>query len=227
MPARARWAALPAALLSLQASAEPLEAVLARLDRAAADFRDLEAEFERTTFTAVLNESSQESGKLWIRRAGARNRLMHIEFQGPNPRSLGFDGTQGQIYYPKIQTVQIYELGKHRALIDQFLLLGFGTAGREVARSYSIKVAGEATVAGRKTTRLEMVPKSAEVGQHVLSIELSIPEDAAYPLQQRFVQPGGDYTLVVYSAIRWNPNLPEAQFRLELPKGVKREYPQK
>jgi outer membrane lipoprotein-sorting protein len=227
MPWRLPWAALLAALVSLIASAEPLEAVLARLDKAAAEFRDLTAEFSRTNYTAVLNETTQESGRLWIRRAGPRNRLMRLEFDGPNPRSLGFDGAQGQIFYPKIQTVQIYDLGKHRSLVDQFLLLGFGTAGREMARSYNIKMAGETTVAERKSTRLQLAPKSAEVAQHVLSVELAIPEGAGYPVQQRFSLPGGDWARVVYSAIRWNPNLPEAQFRLNLPKGVKREYPQK
>jgi len=227
MLVRALLRALTGALFFLQAPAQPVEAVLARLDQAAAQFRDLSAEFQRTTYTAVLNESSQESGRLFIRRVGARNRLMRIEFEGNNPRSLGFDGTEGQIYYPKIQTVLIYDLGKHRSLVDQFLLLGFGTAGKDMARSYDIKAAGEATVGGRRTTRLELVPKSAEVAQYVLRIELWIPEDGAYPVQQRFIQPGGDYTLVVYSAVRWNPNLSEAQCRLNLPKGVKREYPQK
>jgi outer membrane lipoprotein-sorting protein len=227
MPWRLLWAALLPALVSLTASAEPLEAVLARLDKAAAEFRDLTADFSRTNYTAVLNETTQESGKLWIRRAGPRNRLMRVEFDGPNPRSLSFDGSQGQIFYPKILTVQIYDLGKHRSLVDQFLLLGFGTAGRDLARSYHIKVAGETTAAEHEGTRIELAPKSAEVAQHVLAVELVIPHDAGYPVQQRFSLPGGDWARVVYSAVRWNPNLPEAQFRLNLPKGVKREYPQK
>jgi len=214
-------------LLSVAAGAEPLDTVLARLDRAAADFRDLAADFQRTSFTAVLSDSSQESGKLWIRREGSRKSLMRVEFGGANPRSLAFDGTRGQVYYPKIQTVQIYELGKHRSLVDQFLLLGFGTAGRDMARSYTLRAAGEETVAGRQTTRLELTPKSQEVQQYVQKVELWIPADAGHPVQQKFHQPGGDYALVVYTGVRWNPNLPEAQSRLNLPQGVKREYPQK
>jgi hypothetical protein len=58
-------------------------------------------------------------------------------------------------------------------------------------------------------------------------VELWIPEDGGYPVQQKFLQPGGDYALVMYSGIRWNPNLPETQLKLALPPGVKREYPQK
>ena len=33
-----------------------------------------------------------------------------------------------QIYYPKSNTVEEYDLGKERAMIDQFLLLGFGSS---------------------------------------------------------------------------------------------------
>ncbi len=218
--------ALLASVVCLPA-ADSVEAIQARMDLAAASFRDVTADFKRTSFTAVLDEASQESGTLWIRRAGPRNRLMRIEFQGANPRSLAFDGTRGQIYYPKIQTVQIYELGKHRSLVDQFLLLGFGTTGKELAQSYTIGVAGREEAAGRRCARLELTPRSAEVLQYVQKVELWIPDDSGYPVQQRFLLPGGDYTLVVYSGWRWNPGLTEAQCRLDLPKGVKREYPQK
>jgi len=227
MPLKAALVLGSVALAGPTLWAEPLEAVLKRMDQAAAGFRDLAAEFQRTTYTAVLNDASRESGRLWIQRSGARQTSMRLEFEGPNPRSLAFDGTRGQIYYPKIQTVQIYELGKYRSLVDRFLLLGFGTAGQEVARSYAIRVAGGEAVAGRQATRLELTPKAAEVLQYIERVELWIPEDGGYPVQQKFLQPGGDYALVMYSGIRWNPNLPEAQLKLALPPGVKREYPQK
>jgi outer membrane lipoprotein-sorting protein len=206
---------------------EPLEAVLARMDKDAATFRSLTAEFKRITYTAVLQDSSQETGKLWIRRSGPHNTLMRIDFAEPNPRVLAFDGTRGQIYYPKIQTVQIYDLGKHRSLVDQFLLLGFGSSGRQLTGGYVLKTAGEEAVAGRRATRLELTPKSSEVLQYVQKVELWIPEDHGYPVQQRFLQPGGDYALITYSDIQLNPNLPDDQVKLSLPAGVKREYPQK
>lgn len=216
-----------AGIAGMACAGEPLEAVLARMDREAATFRGLTAEFKRITYTAVLQDSSRETGKLWIRRNGPRNTLMRIDFAEPNPRVLAFDGTRGQIYYPKIQTVQIYELGKHRSLVDQFLLVGFGSSGRQLAGGYTLQAAGEETVAGRIATRLELTPKSSEVLQYVQKVELWIPADQGYPVQQRFLQAGGDYALITYSGIQVNPNLPEERVKLNLPAGVKREYPQK
>lgn len=209
------------------AGADALEAVLARMDQEAAGFRDLTAQLTKTSYTAVLNESSQESGSVWIKRSGARDLTMKVEFTGPNERALGFENSKGQIYYPKIRSVQIFDLGKSRRLVDQFLLLGFGTPGKEVAKNYRLAVAGEEAVAGQKCTRVELIPKSAEVLQHLQKVELWIPENAGHPVQQKLFQLGGDYTVIIYTDLKLNPKLPETAFRLDLPKDVKREYPQK
>ena len=209
------------------AAADTLEAVLARMDKEAAGFRDLSAQLKKTSYTAVLNDNSQESGAVWIKRSRPRGLTMKVEFSGPNERALGFENSQGQIYYPKIQTVQIFDLGKSRRLVDQFLLLGFGTSGKEAAKNYQLAVGGQEVAAGQKCTRLELVPKSSEVLQHLQKVELWIPENAGHPVQQKFFQRGGDYTVIIYTDLKLNPALPETSFRLNLPKGVKREYPQK
>ncbi len=217
---------LMSGLSAVAAPAETTEAALARMDQEAAAFRDMTAKLKKASFTAVLNETSQESGTIWLRRAGAKRVLMRVEFTEPDPRSVGLDGTTGQVYYPKIQTVQIYNLGKSSVLIDQFSLLGFGTPRKELEKSYTIRAAGEETIDGRPATRLELTPKPAKVLEHVKKVELWIPLDAGHPVQQKFFQPGGDYYLITYSDLKLNPNLAEAAFKLALPKGVKREYPQ-
>ncbi len=223
MPLRAALIAL-LALVSLYG--ESTRDVLARLDRDAAAFRQATARLTRATHTAVLNDTTTETGQMWLRRDGKRV-LVRIEMSAPDVRSYSFEGTTANVYYPKLNTVQIWDLGKSRSLIDQFLLLGFGSSGTELARNYSLKVAGEEVVAGRKATRLELVPKSAKLREQFEKIDLWIPLDAGYPIQQKLYQPGGDYYLIAYSEVQINPNLPDPAFRLKLPQDVKREYPQK
>jgi outer membrane lipoprotein-sorting protein len=126
-----------------------------------------------------------------------------------------------------MNTVQVYDVGKSRSLVDQFVLLGFGTSGKELAKNYTVNATGEDIVKGRNTTRLELVPRSAKVKEQITKVELWIPLDAGHPVQQKFYQPGGDYYLVTYSDVQLNPNLPDDAFRLKLPANVKREYPQK
>ena len=65
-----------------------------------------------------------------------------------------------------------FNLGKNRGLVDQFLLLGFGTAGKELRKGYGIKLAGEATVEDRKTVELELTPKSEDVLKQFSKIQI-------------------------------------------------------
>jgi outer membrane lipoprotein-sorting protein len=203
-------------------AADTLQDVLARMNQQAAEFRQVTAKLKKTSYTAILNDTSVESGAIWMRRAG-RGIEMRGEVTGSDARSFGFRDTRGEIYYPNMNTVQIYDLGKAKSLVDQFMLLGFGSSGRDIERNYTVKLAGVETIGGRKTDRLELVPKSAEARQQVTRVDLWIPEDAGYPVQQKFYQPGGNYYLVVYSDIKVNPGLPDSDFRLKVPANAKKD----
>ncbi len=207
-------------------AAETTQAVLARMDTESASLRQVTAHFDKITYTAVLKDSSQESGTLWVKRSG-RTLLMRSEVQQPEPYSAAFEGATVQKYFPKLKTVQVFDLSSYRGLVDQFMLLGFGSSGKELLKSYSVSVGGQETIASRACTRLELVPKSQKARDQFSKIELWIPLDAGYPVQQKLWQPGGDYYLVKYSDIKLNPGLPDEAFRLKLPPGVTKEYPQK
>jgi outer membrane lipoprotein-sorting protein len=206
--------------------AAPLEQVLSLMDKTAATFRDMSAKLTRVDFTAVIKDTSRESGSVRMKRAGAKDVRMKTEFGDPDPRTIVFEKDTARIYYPKMQTVQVYDLGKQRSLVDQFLLLGFGSSGTELTKTYSIKAAGEEQIAGAQTTRLELTPKNPAAREHLKSAELWITP-AGYPVQQKFHRPSGDYTLITYTDVQINTGAPDDAFRLVLPKGVKTEHPQK
>ncbi len=213
--------------LSAASAAQPLEKVLARMDDAAKSFQSLTGKVQKITYTAVIKDKSVESGSVLLKRAKPRDLRMLIQFTEPDEKSVAFQGRKAQIYYPKIQTVQEYDLGKHRNLVDQFLLLGFGTPGSELSRSYSIKMLGEEKVAGQTAARMLLVPKSEQAREHLKEVELWVADATGQPVQQKFVQPSGDYTQITYQEIKLNPNLKDDELKLKLPKGVKKEYPQK
>ena len=213
-------------LLGAPPGAETVQAVLARMDREAASFRQLTASLRNVTYTAILDDTSGENGAIWLQRSGAKIE-MRGEIFGDDARSFGFRENEGQIFYPKMKTVQIYDLGKARGLVDQFLLLGFGSSGRELQKNYTVTVAGEDVVGGQKTTRLELIPKSKQMQEQITRVEVWIPLNAGHPVQQKFWKPANNYDLVAYSDIKVNPGLPDSAFRLALPADVKPEYPQK
>jgi outer membrane lipoprotein-sorting protein len=48
-----------------------------------------------------------------------------------------------------------------------------------------------------------------------------------YPIQEKLLEPSGDWILVNYSNVRINPALDPGVFTLHTAPGVKIEYPQK
>jgi outer membrane lipoprotein-sorting protein len=208
------------------AAADTVQSVLQRLDKEAGSFRQITAKLTKKEYTAVLDDSSIENGHMWLERVGRRI-AMRVEITQPQAKSVGVSGNSAQVFYPKMNTVQIYDLGKAGALVDQFLVLGFGSSGKELAKNYSVTLAGEQTVGGEKTSKLDLVPRSAKVKEQIQKVELWIPLNAGYPIQQRVIEPGGNYYLFTYSDVKLNPNLPSTAFQLSLPADVHREFPQK
>ena len=206
--------------------ADNLSAVFAKIDQAAAKFKSLTADIRRVTHTDVINEDTVDSGTIRLKRTRPREMRMLIDLVEPDPKSVLVQGKKAEVYYPRIKTVQEWDLGKNRDLLDQFFLAGFGTTSHELQEAYTVRLAGVETIAGQKTTHLELIPKSKEVLQHLKRFELWIADENGLPVQQRFV-PAGQSVLVTYTNLKVNADLPDSALKLQLPKGVKREFPQK
>ena len=213
-------------LSSVLAPAEPLADILARMDRAAGDFRSLTAQMKRIQFTAVLSESSEMDGELRLKRT-KNGTLGVIEFTQPEQRTVVINGKQVQVYYPKANTVEIYDASKYTSNMDQILLLGFGTSSADLKKSYDFKDGGAQKINGAETTRIELTPKSAELKKLITKIELWIPEGQSNPIRAKFSEPSRNYELVDYADIKVNPAVPDSAFSLALPPKVKKIFPQK
>lgn len=216
-------AAAPSALVAQDAAS-----VLARMDRAADGFRGITATVKKVSFTAVIKESTEETGKMALYRPKPKDMRMLVEFAKPDERAVAFAGKKLQVYYPKLRTVQEYDLGKQSSLLDQFLLLGFGTPGSELKKSYEIKYIGAEAIDGVKTFHLELKPLSADAKAHVRQVDLWIGESEGQPVQQKILQPSRDYTVITYGDLKVNPSgLSDNSVKLNTPKGTKVERPQK
>jgi outer membrane lipoprotein-sorting protein len=206
--------------------ADNLSAVFANIDQASAKFKSLTADIRRVTHTDVINEETVDSGTIRLKRTRPREMRMVIDLVEPDPKAVLVQGKKAEVFYPRIKTVQEWDLGKNRDLLDQFFLAGFGTSSHELQEAYTIRLAGVETIAGQKTTHLELIPKSKEVLQHLKRFELWVSDANGLPVQQKFV-PAGQSVLVTYTNLKVNPDLPDSALKLQLPKGVKREFPQK
>jgi outer membrane lipoprotein-sorting protein len=229
-----RWirvcaAAAAAAIFSMPlGSAVPqgnwtVENVLKQMDTQATDFKSLTADMERTKVTVVVNDKSTESGRISVRR----DDKMLIEVTQPDARTILRNGDIFYIYNPKIHRVEEYNMGKKKSLVDQFLLLGFGTSGSSLKESYAVSMQGEEMLDGHKVVRLELLPKTDDVRKQLSKIQLWLDESSWLPLQQQFFETGsGDYFIIHYRNITRNARLPDSDFKPHWPHGTTVVQPQ-
>ncbi len=193
------------------------------MDKAAPSFHAMSANVKMTTHTAIIDDTEVESGTFKMQRLKGQEVRAVLDFSGQSDaRQIGFLGRIVRIYYPKLKTYQDYDLGKNTDVLNQFLLLGFGSSGRDLAGSYGITSEGEEKVEGRDTTKLALVPKNPGVARRLSKIEMWVPNDVAYPVQQEFTEPSGNYRIVTYSDIKLNPSI-RGKLELKLPAGVKKQ----
>jgi len=200
-----------------------LENVLKQLDIEAKDFRSLTADLERTKVTVVVNDRSTETGQILVRH----DNKMRIELTQPAPRTILRDGNELYIFNPKIRRVEQYDLSRHRSLVDQFLLLGFGTSGTELKKGYLVTVLGEERLDNQKTILLELTPKSDEVRNQVSKIHLWIDQATWLSAQQKFFETGsGDYFIIRYTNVARNVRIADSRFKPHWPRGTSKIKPQ-
>lgn len=192
------------------------------MDRSAKDFRSLTADIENVKYTAVVKDTTTETGQIWVRH----DQKMRISISKPEPRTILRTGDSLFIYNPKINRVEEYDLGKNRALVDQYIRLGFGTKSEDIKKSYLVTVTGEEEFDHRKTVVLELTPKSDQIRSQISRIQMWIDEASWLPLQQKFYETGSnDYILFHYSNLMKNLKISDARFKQDWPKDAVRERP--
>jgi outer membrane lipoprotein-sorting protein len=207
---------------SAQSTPPTTDSVLAMMDKSAQDFRTLTADIEHIKYTDVVKDTSTESGKLWVRR----DEKMRIDFFQPDRRTILRTGDSLFVFTPKINRVEEYDLGKNRDLVDQYVLLGFGTKSENVRKSYLVAVLGETELDHKKTVQLELVPKSDQVRKQIAKIQIWIDEASWLPIQQKFFESGSaDYLIFHYTDVMKNLKIGDNQFKQDWPKGVTRIKP--
>ncbi len=201
-----------------------LDAVLKKMDTAAASFRTTQAEFEWDTYEKVIDELDDvQTGIIYYRRSGKDIEMMaDVKMDGsspttlkPEPKYVLFSNGKVRMYQPKPDQVTVYDLGKDRSDFESYLVLGFGGSGQELVKAFDVTYVGPETINGIATAKLQLVPKSEKVRNTYNRILLWIDLDKGISVQQQFFTPQGDYRLAKYSSIRVNEKIGNEVFQLK------------
>jgi outer membrane lipoprotein-sorting protein len=195
--------------------------ILSRLDQAAHSFSGATANIRVITHTGIINEDETQVGNLAVKRFSPTELHFLINFTGQDAQAIALGDRTLQIYYPKLNMVREYDIGKYKDLAQKLILLGFGMPGRELAANYVISNLGGERIESQDSVHLQLTPTSSEVLKQLSRVDLWISLKTNCPVQQKFYMPGSDYRLVTYSDVTVNPHLSSSA--LDLPKAAKRE----
>jgi outer membrane lipoprotein-sorting protein len=212
------------ALAASLGRAESLDDVLKRMDQAAQTFKSMLADVHKTDYSDLFSEANSEDGTFRMMKRAKGGVVMLVKFTGRDPRTIRIADNKLEIYHPRANSVDQYNTRKFTKSADQLLLVGFGTSRADLEKKYEISLGGSEVIANVKTTRIDLKPKSAEEKNFFNMIQLWIPEDKGNPIQDKVLtgKSNKDYNLVQYSNVKINPALPDSDFELNLPVGVKR-----
>jgi hypothetical protein len=209
---------------------DPLAAALARMDQTAVTFRGLKADMKKVAHTDVIDKDVTDVGTITVKRgAKSKDLQMLVDIKQPDAKKVLVVGSKALFYIlNNPNEVQEYDLSrKFRGMFEQFQLLGFGSNSRDLRAAYTVKSGEPAseTVAGEKTTKIELIPKSQEMLAQIKKCELWISDSKGIAVQQKLHTGGGDYQLATYTNLVVNPNI--GDLKLDLPRGVKTTKPLK
>ena len=201
-----------------QAQDANLERVLTQMDTVAKDFHTLQAAFLWDQYTKVVKDTDTSKGNVYYQREGSAIKMAAdiVTVNGSDaPKTVLFADGEVKMYEPKVDRVTTYKTGKNRAEVESFLVLGFGGRGHDLLKSYDVKYIGKETIDGVEASQLELIPKSEKARNQFSQVLLWIDGKTGVSVQQKLVQPSGDYRLAKYSKIVINQKLPDGVFKLK------------
>jgi len=201
-------------ILAAIAQAQNLEAALASMDKAAAGFRTAQCDFAWDQYQRVVDEHDYQKGTMYFRRQGDEVQ-MAADITSPIRKYVRFTGDRISVYEPKIDQLTEYDPGKNKADFESYLVLGFGGSGHDLTKSFDLNYAGMEQVQGVNAAKLELTPKSQKVRSMFSTITLWIDPARGVSVQQKFLEPSGDYRLAKYSDIQLNKKIPGEVFKLK------------
>jgi outer membrane lipoprotein-sorting protein len=206
-----------AALASGRGKHTDVAEILAQMDKMSKDLASLSANLEYTKVTVLVDDKSTQSGQLFFHKG--KTTEIRINFQKPEPKTLLFKKNKGYMFLPKINQLQVFNLEQNSGLVQQFLLVGFGTNSGELKRTYVVTYLREENIDNDPNVVLELVPRKSNLAGQISKIQIWVSEESWRPTQQKFIESGGDYSIARYSGVKVNRDRdwPKSLFELDTP----------
>jgi outer membrane lipoprotein-sorting protein len=198
-----------------------LTGILNKMEKAHQDLKSLKAELIQQKTNAQIGITDTEHGALLYKpAAGNAKGKMRIDYTKPANNVVSVIGDSIVFYQPRLNQAlktSIAKAAKGRTA-GYAQLVGLDGSVKSLANNYNFDFIKDEMLNGQMTTVLRLTPKS---GGQFANIELWVSQQTGLPVQQKFIERNGDYTIVTLKNLQLNANIPDSAFNVNLPSGTK------
>ena len=214
--------ALLGALLVWTTGATPVEvngdlnALLQKMEKAHQELKSLKAELKQQKINPQIGSTDTDYGTLIYKPAVGGKGRMRIDYTRPDTRTVSVVGENFVFYQPRINQVVKTTLAKaSKGRTSGYTsIIGLDGSVKNMAGNYNIQIVKDEVINGQMTTQLHLVPKTP--GQ-ITSLDIWVSHQNYLPVQQKFIERNGDYTIVQLINLETNIKLADEAFIVKYP----------
>lgn len=202
---------------SLSAQTQTTDQVLSKMEEASRTFPFLQANVQKTKYTAAMGQITGEpqSGSIWISTPANAARRIKIDFDKPLKEFFLVDKGAMTHYYPGQKTGETKPVTRDDQAEGECVLFGLCQPGPRIKQNYDIRVVGPETLDGIKTTRLELKPKNPARTNGFALIELWLDSTKWYTIQTRLTETNKNYANYRFSKFQTN-KIADSVFKIDI-----------
>jgi outer membrane lipoprotein-sorting protein len=190
------------------------------IDAVVGKIKDVSADFEQQKFTPLLKKPLISSGHV----LGKTDRTLWTTDK-PEPTKMLVDSTSIRIYYPEQMLEEIYPIqGQLGALASSPLpriaaLRRFFSFERIPAKSLDPAADDD------KFLAIRMLPIDSALQEHVEEVKVLLDRRTGFIARAENIDADGDRTVLTFSNVKVDTNLPDDSLRLDIPTDAKISRP--
>ena len=212
----ASLAALAASPLWPAAASGNLPAIIEKLNQSAKNFRSASAEFELVrTQTDPVPDTEVMKGTVYYERKGSDFKMaLHVATDDGKPAPKIYSFVDGVLKLDEVGANQVTTISQASKFTD-YVMLGFGASGDELAAKWEITDLGPETLNGVETEKLGLVAKDPTVKKNIPQVTVWMDTGRAVSVKQVWVLGNGNSRVNTYTNIKVNQALPKGAFLLK------------
>jgi outer membrane lipoprotein-sorting protein len=197
-------------------SPQLLTGILAKMEAARRNLKSLQATIITQHTNVQIGSVDTEQGTILYKPNGSGKGKLRIDYTKPDTRAVAIIGDEVVLYQPRINQVLKTKLAQAtKGRTGGFTqLVALDSSIKSLTTDYRIEYVSDETINGQAAAHLRLVPLKSS---SLVSLEIYVSQQTWLPLQYRFTERNGDFSVVSLSHMQLNLSVPDERFIVRYP----------